>query len=157
MTTSGRTLTIADRRLHAVLRLAEDRRHLRAGVSGRRNDLRQVGSQRDRLGQTGRRAAADCDETVDAAFAHDLHRAVGDVHRRVHFGFREDAGRSPAEKRCGPLGAFALLRRRQRQGAPQVELFDLGGQFRQCASAEDDASRQALVDEAPHAAASPLA
>ena len=54
------------RGLPAVLRLAEDRRHLRAGIGGRDRDLRQVGPERDRLGETDGRAAAERHQAIGA-------------------------------------------------------------------------------------------
>jgi len=49
----------ADRRLLSLPRLSKYRRCLRAGIGGRKHDLREVCPQRQRLGEAYRRAATE--------------------------------------------------------------------------------------------------
>ena len=63
------------RGLHPVLGLAEDRRHLRAGV-GRRHADRAVRSQRDRLAEPDRRSAAEGDDEVRPGAGIGRHRPL---------------------------------------------------------------------------------
>ena len=55
------------RRLLPIRGLAENIGHLRAGVGGGNNDLRQVGAQGERLAEFGGRAAADRDRAIRLA------------------------------------------------------------------------------------------
>ena len=93
-------LRVGLRRLQAVARLAEDGGHLRAGIACRHHDLRQIGSQRNRLAEPGCRSAPDGDNTVYRQFPDASHRALGHVDRRMHLGLRKDCGRAIA-KHCG--------------------------------------------------------
>ena len=90
------------RGLPAVPRLAEDRRHLGAGIGGRDGDLRQVGAQRDRLGQADRRAAAERHQAVGAGRAATGQRVLGDLDRRVHGGVRVERGEACRATRPAP-------------------------------------------------------
>ena len=72
--------------------LAENGRHLRAGVGGRDDDLRQIGSERQRLAEAGRRAAADRDRAIRPGGLEGRQRTLGHGDRRMHRRFGKQAG-----------------------------------------------------------------
>src|SRR5882724_2902045 len=74
----------ADRRLLPFPRLAKYRRCLRAGIGGRKHDLREVCSERQCLGEAYGRAAAESDDTIGITSCELLHDALGDLSRRMH-------------------------------------------------------------------------
>ena len=130
--------------------LADDRRHLRAGVAGRQHDLRQVGAQGDRLAEAGGRTAADRHETIGPHIAHGFHRPFRHLNGRVHDCAREDAGEAFADHRPDVGDQVFLSRRRQHKRAGDAEAGQFVGQLAQRAGAEHHPHRRALVDEVLH-------
>ena len=130
--------------------LADDRRHLRAGVAGRQHDLRQVGAQGDRLAEAGGRTAADRHETIGPHVAHGFHRPFRHLDGRMHDGAREDAGEAFTDHLPDAGDQIFLSRGRQHQRAGNAEAGQFVGQLAQRAGAEHHPHRRALVDEVLH-------
>ncbi len=95
----GQDLWTRLRCLQPVAGLAKDRCHLRAGIAGRHHDLRQIGSQRNRLAEPGRRAATDRNNAIDLQLSDVRHGAVSDVDRRMHRRLGKNSGGATAEHR----------------------------------------------------------
>ena len=80
-----------------------------------------------------------------------LQRARGDVDRRMHRRFGEDADAEIAERRGEMARLIDLLRRRQHDRA-FAEPAHFVGDLRQRAEAEDDARGMGVIDEVFHQA-----
>jgi len=109
--------------------------------------LRQIGAQRDRLAQAGRSARADCNHAIGLELADRLHRAFGNVDRRVHHRTVEHPGH-PAAGQGSEIAELGLLPpARQHQRAPDAEPIEFVGQPRNRAGPEYDAHRADLIGE----------
>ena len=143
----GQDLRVAERGLHPVGGLAEDVGHLRPGIGGGDDDLRQVGAPGNRLAEAGGRPAADRDEAVGARSARRGHGVHGDVDRGVHGGAGEDAGCASAERSGERLSLSGLLRGGEDEGAATSEPVDRGGELIPRTRAEHDPRRASRVGE----------
>ncbi len=136
--------------LQSVPGLAEDRRGLGTGVGGGDDDLRQIGAQGDRLAQARGRSTAQGHGAVRAQVANDVHRPLGDLHRRVHGRLGEQPCAQVAQPvRQVPRGV-GLLRRRKDQRPAAAERPHLIGDPGQRARAEHNPARKAGIDEGLH-------
>src|ERR1700730_621244 len=148
----GENLHRADGRLLSLPRLAKHRRCLRAGIGGRKHDLRQVGSERQCLGEANRRAATESDDTIGIARDELFHDTLSNLHRRMHDGIRrevntevaEDAHETCRSRRC-------MMRIGKNEGSLATRGKQLGGHLRDVAKSEKDARRQCRIWEAPQA------
>src|SRR6476620_3797744 len=84
----GKDLHRADRRFLPLARLAKHRRCLRAGIGGRKHDLREVCPERQCLREVYRPATTESDDTIGIASGELLHDTLSDLNRRMHDGFR---------------------------------------------------------------------
>ena len=130
--------------------LADDRRHLRAGVAGRQHDLRQVGAQGDRLAEAGGRTAAERDDAIGPHVVHGLHRPFGHLDGRVHDRAGEHAGKALTDHLPDAGDQIFLPRGSQHQRAGHPEPGQFVRQLTQRAGAEHHAHRRALVHEVLH-------
>jgi hypothetical protein len=138
---------IAHRGLQAVLGLAEDRRHLRAGIGGGDAELVDAGAKRQRLAEARRGSAAERNDAVGVARLHRRERALRDLDRGVHGRAGKDAGIERAERGSQALALRLLLRRRQHQGTLAGETLNLGLGRGQRSAAEHDAAGQVFEGE----------
>jgi hypothetical protein len=136
----------------SLTRLAKHRRCLRAGVGGRKHDLREIGSERQCLGEAYRRAATESDDTIGIARGELPHDALGDLRRRMHDGIRRKLDTKVAEDahetRCGRR---CMMRIGKNESPLATQGNQLVGHLRNGAESEKDTRRQRRVLERLHA------
>ncbi len=123
---------------------------LRTGVGRRDGDDRQAGGQRDSLGQTGRRAAADADTIASTSWsAAAVPGALGDLDRHVHDDLVVPVHNRQAARHT--LSQLSLRLARDHHQPSSAELFDLLGELLcRLTRGEADSLAQRLVDESLH-------
>ncbi len=109
-------LRIAPRLLLPVRRLAQDRRHLAAGIRRGDADVRKARPDTDSLAQADRTAPSDRHDRVGFLAFGVFESFVGDVGGRVHGRLGEDAGDFAIEDRFQRVGLVDLLGRGQEEG-----------------------------------------
>jgi len=134
----------------AVRREAVDRCHLRPGIGSRHRDARQIQFQRDRLGETGRGAAADRHRAVGLEPRRLGARGFSDFNRHMHARLRVQTRRARPEETQRGLARFFLFGRRENEQPLQPEPIRLRGQIGQPAVAKDDPQRGLVMDEGTH-------
>ena len=139
---------VALRRLLPIRGLAENIGHLRAGVGGGNDDLRQIGAQGERLAESGGRAAADRDRAIRLGRLERGEGALGDSDRGMHRRAGKQPGGERPELRDDVGAGRFLLRGREDEGAAAAERLHLVGQRRERAGAEHDPRGMRGIDEA---------
>ena len=133
--------------LHAVLRQAPDRRHLRAGVRRGHRDHRKCALERDGLAEPDGRAAADGHAAVGVDRCGHLAGAAGDLDRHVHPGFGQH-GDDPVAQEVRHAPAELLVgRAADHHHAGEPDRVDLLGELLQRADPEAHPYRLRAVDE----------
>jgi hypothetical protein len=132
---------------------APDRRHLAAGVGGRDGEDRHPGLQGDRLGEPGRRPAADAHERVGGNRPGQPQRLLGHLLGDV-LHHLADARADPLSQAGRHLVGGGLLRGTgDQQHRPAAEPADLVGHLRDRAGAEHDSAGGQLLDHRVHGVA----
>ncbi len=118
-----------------------DRRHLAAGVGRRHGDDRQPVGERDRLGEAGRRAAAEAGDAVGVGGGDGGAGAFGELDGDVLDHLVPAPDDPAAEPAGGLVGEVLGLAVGDEEQPTDVEAIDFGGDLTDPSRAEDHAAR----------------